>query len=90
VESAEGAESAFVETFQKGGVPNDVIEIKADYTEALMREGVVASKTELRRLIEAGGVRNAETGEKLETIPESVPQAIVLKIGKRRFVKLLP
>ncbi len=88
--AAEEAEGAFIETFQKGGIPDDVLEIKSDYTLALMREGVVASKTELRRLLDAGGVRNAETGEKLEVLPERVSEAIVLKIGKRRFVKLLP
>jgi tyrosyl-tRNA synthetase len=76
---ANKAEIAFIETFQKGGVPDDVIEIKPDYTLALMREGVVASKTELRRLIDAGGVRNAETGEKLETIPEHVSEATRLE-----------
>jgi len=88
--AAHDAEAAFIETFQKGGVPDEVLEIKPDYVEALVREGVVASKTELRRLIEAGGVRNAETGEKLEAIPLGVSEAIVLRLGKRRFVKLVP
>ena len=89
-EKAVEAETVFIETFQKGGVPDDVLEIKADYIEALLANGVVASKTELRRLIEDGGVRNAETGDKLEAIPALVTEPVVLKIGKRRFVKLLP
>ncbi len=86
----EEAEIAFVETFQKGGVPDDVLEIKPDYIVSLIEEGVIASKTELRRLLEAGGVRDAVSGEKLESIPERVTEPVVLKIGKRRFVKLLP
>ena len=69
--------------------PEDVVEIKPDYVDALIAEDVVASKTELRRLLEAGGVRNAETGEKLSEIPKTVDKPLVLKIGKRRFVKLV-
>ena len=86
---AEEGEQNFIETFQKGGVPEDVVEIKPDYVDALIAEDVVASKTELRRLLEAGGVRNAETGEKLSEIPKTVDKPLVLKIGKRRFVKLV-
>ncbi len=89
-ESALSAQDTFIETFQKGGVPEDVLEITADYTEALLANGVVASKTELRRLLEDGGVRDAHTGDKLTMLPVSVTEPIVLKIGKRRFVKLLP
>lgn len=87
---AKDGETYFVETFQKGGVPDDVSEIKPDYIEALITNEIVASKAELRRLLEAGGVRNAETGEKLSELPKTVEMPIVLKIGKRRFVKLVP
>lgn len=89
-EAARGAEQNFIETFQKGGIPEDILEINAPFGEALLAEGVVASKTELRRLLDEGGVRNAETGEKFEAIPESLTEPLILKIGKRRFVKLLP
>jgi tyrosyl-tRNA synthetase len=67
-----------------------VLEIKPDYIEALLIHSVVASKTELRRLLEDGGVRNAETGSKLDTLPTGVTEPLVLKIGKRRFVRLVP
>ncbi len=87
---SQAAEENFIETFQKGGVPDGVIEIRPEYIEALLQNGVVASKTELRRLLEDGGVRNTETGEKYDAIPETVAEPVVLKIGKRRFVKLLP
>ncbi len=88
--AAQAAEAAFVETFQNKGVPEDVIEVGPDYADALVREGVVASKTELRRLLEDGGVRNAETGEKYDALPTSLTEPLTLKIGKRRFVKLVP
>lgn len=89
-EGAKEGESYFRETFQQKQVPEDVIEISGDYIEALVQAEVVASKTELRRLLEAGGVRDAETGEKLTEMPTSVTEPRVLKIGKRRFVKLMP
>lgn len=82
------AKEDFIDTFQKGGIPDDVMEIVAPYVDELIRAEVIASKGELRRLIDAGGVRDAETGEKLTAIPDSVEDPIILKIGKRRFVKL--
>lgn len=89
-DGAERAQNLFIETFQKGNVPEDVLEITPDYIDALLTAEVVASKAELRRLLEAGGVRDAESGEKYSEIPQQVSAPIVLKIGKRRFVKLLP
>lgn len=89
-EAAVAAEEHFVATFQKGGVPEDVIEVSAPYPEALVREGVVSSKSELRRLLAQGGVRNADTDAKLEELPDRVSKPLTLKVGKRRFVRLLP
>ena len=84
------SESAFIETFQKGHIPDDIPEIAAPYVENLVRHGIIPSKTELRRLLEAGGVREADTEVKLTEFPDAVPEPLILKIGKRRFVKLLP
>ncbi len=83
-------EQYFIETFQKKEVPQDVLPIPVPYIEGLIRHDVVASKTELRRLLEAGGVKEATSGEKITVLPEAVQQPLVLKIGKRRFVKLMP
>jgi tyrosyl-tRNA synthetase len=84
------AQNVFVETFQKGGIPDDVFEVSKEYAEELIKAGVVASKSELHRLFEAGGIKDAQTGEKLSAFPESLLHPRILKIGKRRFVKLLP
>jgi len=89
-EAAQSAEQAFIDTFQKGGVPDKLPELSGDYVAGLLDAELVASKSELRRLLEAGGVRNADTGEKYTEIPKTVSEPIILKIGKRRFVKLLP
>jgi len=87
---AKEGETYFVDTFQNKQAPLEVLEIQPDYIEALLTHSVVASKTELRRLLEAGGVRIAETDEKLLVMPQTVTVPMVLKIGKRRFVKLMP
>lgn len=84
------AEEMFVRTFQTGGVPEELTEITTPIAENLVKEKVIASKTELRRLLDAGSVRNAETGEKLTALPEAVTEPLVVKIGKRRFVKIVP
>jgi tyrosyl-tRNA synthetase len=89
-EAGVAAQDAFIETFQKGVIPEDVVEIRKEYAENLVAAGVVASKSELARLFEAGGVRNAESGEKLDSFPSELTQPLVVKIGKRRFAKLLP
>lgn len=89
-DAADRAEKIFIETFQKGGTPEDVLELRPDYTEALISAGIVDSKSALTRLLKAGGVRNTETGEKLSHIPDFVEKPLTLKIGKRRFVKLVP
>lgn len=90
VEGAKEGELHFIDTFQNKKVPEDVVELIFPYEEALVREGVIASKNELRRLLEAGGVRDVTSGEKLCGLSERVAEPRVLKIGKRRFVKLLP
>ena len=84
------AREAFEQTFARGGVPDDIQEIQLtkgmSLAEALITAGVVESKTEWRRLVLDGAVKNDET--KI-TDPQFVPSAtVVLKVGKRRFVKI--
>lgn len=89
-EGAREGETYFREAFQEKHAPEDVLELSQNYIEALLERKVIDSKTELRRLLEAGGVRDLETGEKLIELPDHVDAPRVLKIGKRRFVKLMP
>ncbi len=89
-DGAEEGEKHFKETFQQKLVPDSIPQVTTPYIESIIKEGIISSKTELRRLLEAGGIRNAKTSEKLSQIPETTEVEIVLKIGKRRFVKLLP
>lgn len=90
--AATEAEEAFSATFSKGGVPEDVQEVKLGKDEpladALVKAGVVPSKTEWRRLVTNGAVRK-EDDEKIDD-PNFMPsQTLVLKIGKRRFARIV-
>ena len=89
--AAKSAEESFNNAFSKGGVPDDIQEVTiADgesLADALVKAKIVPSKTEWRRLIEAGGIKT-EDDVKI-TDPNFKPaKGMVLKIGKRRFAKV--
>ena len=59
-------------------------------TELLYRAGLVSSKAEARRLVRQGAVRlNNEPIRDIEN-NITVETESILKVGKRRFLKLLP
>jgi len=92
-EKADQAEQNFIETFKRGGVPENIDEIVAANNEMLVdlviRGGIVKSKSDYRRLITEGAVSNMETGEKIIDPSWKVSQTGVFKIGKRRFLKVV-
>jgi tyrosyl-tRNA synthetase len=90
-DKARAAVEAFNNTFAKGGTPEDMPEIKISegsiLVEELIKADIVPSKTEWRRLVTDGAVRLED--ETKITDPAFVPtQTLILKIGKRRFVKV--
>jgi tyrosyl-tRNA synthetase len=91
-EMANGALQSFENTFAKGGVPEDILEIKLEtgqsLPELLIKSEIIPSKAEWRRLIDGGAVRK-EDDTKI-TDPNFTPtETLVLKIGKRRFVRVV-
>jgi len=87
---AKRAEEEFNKVFREGGLPDDMPEFKLpegglEVVELLVRSGLAPSKSEARRLLEAGGVR-------LDEARLSVGQVIsvpgILRVGKRRFLRL--
>lgn len=89
-EKAESAREAFVETFQKGGVPENVPEVESagNLLETIVKSGVVDSKKKARRLVEEGAVKNMSSGEKIK-IGDPEEKGIVYKIGKHKFIKII-
>lgn len=88
---AEKAQQVFVETFQKGSIPDDIAELKvnpgATIIDILLESIIAKSRSEARRLIEQNGVRyegKVIVDPALELTPPGV-----LQVGKRHFLKLV-
>lgn len=89
--AAQKAEESFAKAFQKGGMPTGALEVVAvggtSATAAIMKSGLVNSKTELNRLYASGAISNIETGEIISGDME-IKKDIPLRIGKKRFLKI--
>lgn len=90
--AAKSAEQDFDNTFSKGGIPDDIQEIHFSQieplSEALVKAGIVPSKAEWRRLIDGGGIKTEDDTKIMD--PNFMPkETMILKIGKRRFVKVV-
>lgn len=97
-EAAEKAVEEFARLFSadsKNGRPDKIPEIAIEegswgIVELLNSAKLVASKSEARRLIEAGGVRmNDQKVAKIETTFEVGKSELILQIGKRRWAKIV-
>lgn len=92
--AAEAAEKEFIKIFQKRDLPSEIEEKtmpKKSYgiCELLFETGLAPSKSEARRLVEGGGVNIDEkriADPKLEIILGK--KAILIKVGKRHFLKV--
>lgn len=89
--AAAEAEEAFVQLFQKGNLPDEMPELKLkkgqSVLEILVAGELVKSKGEGRRLIKQNGV--SLDGEKLTDPDLSFPHAGILRVGKRRFLRVV-
>lgn len=91
-EKSNKAENRFKEVYQKGQIPNDIktVEIlkeKFDLIEELVKNNLVSSKSEVRRLITQGGIK--VNNEKLEDINKlNISDTMIIQIGKKKFIKL--
>lgn len=90
---AKEAEENFVKTFQKKEIPEEMREIKADVgellSEVLVKNDVLSSKGEWRRLVLENAVHNLENDSNVADVNLKVSKNLTLKIGKKRFVKIL-
>ncbi len=90
--AADKAEENFINTFKKGGLPENIEEIKIEtgkiLSEVLVEAKMIESKSEFRRLVTEGAVSDAVSGEKITDANYKIEKEITLKIGKKRFVKI--
>ena len=86
------ARNDFINTFAKRGAPADlkeeVVEGGKELCDIVLSLGLVASKTEWRRLVLGRAVENMETGEIIQDYNFKLEQGGIFKIGKKRFVKI--
>jgi tyrosyl-tRNA synthetase len=89
---ADKAERNFIETFQKGGLPENIDEIKTENGQLLIdilsTNKILSSKGEFRRLVGENAISDAVSGEKITDVNFKIHNEITLKIGKKRFVKI--
>ncbi len=82
----------FVNTFQKGEVPESMIEVKTDgkqkLVDMLIRDKIFTSKGEFKRLVEEGAVTDILNGVKVSDFNLIPSKNAQFKIGKRKFIKI--
>ncbi len=92
-DQAKQAEQNFITTFQNKELPAEIPEVKARVGEKvadiLVAHKIVESKTDWRRLVEAGAVTDLVTNESIADSNLELKSPLTLKVGKRRFVKIL-
>lgn len=89
-DDAANAEQAFIETFQKGNIPEEIptqkLDVSLTIVEILLAAGFAQSKSEARRLIEQKGVRFE--GNVIDNPAETITSEGVLQVGKRHFLRM--
>lgn len=94
-EETEAAEAYFSQAFTRKEIPQDIPALKIDAEKNSLQEaapflvkgGMISSKSELRRLLAQGGV--SLNGVKVSAPDAPVKSGDVLKLGKKRFVKII-
>ncbi len=95
------AESNFIETFQKGGIPDNIPQIfvkeeekDSELGDVIVKNSFVKSKSEWKRLIETSSIKEIfEEGEEIKektlTNYKVKVFSAIFKIGKKKFVKVI-
>lgn len=94
-QETQDAKDFFIQAFSKKEIPDqvDILSVSSeqgkllDYIQPLVAAGYAASGSELRRLAAQGGIR--KNGVRVEGVEEIINSGDVLKIGKRKFVKIV-
>ena len=88
---ARNARESFITAFQNQGTPEDIPEVSGVgdmLADVLTGAGIVSSKTDFKRLVEAGAITHKDTGEKVDD-PQARAQSGTYKVGKHRFITIV-
>ena len=91
-DDAQKAEDDWQKTFSDGGVPEDIQEVTVPSNTVLIEAlgSLGESNSELRRLIDAGAVKEVEGENRVFKDPKiPVTKTLTLRIGKHRFLKIV-
>lgn len=101
---AEDAQTNWEKTFSEGGLPDEsmitkiedinIQEIKArgNLMIILVLKGIISSNSEFRRLVEEGAIKIINEDlleEKITDFQYTLSKTIILKIGKKKFVRII-
>ena len=91
--SAVAAEQNFINTFKKGELPDDTKEVSVEngaiLVDVLVKEGVVASKGDFRRLVEGNAISEVGKDDVITDAAYKITRDISLRVGKKRFIKIV-
>jgi len=93
--AAKEAEESFVSQFQKGNIPDDVEVFKVSSGEwklvdLIAEIGLEKSKSQVRRLIEQGGIKlDQEKVSDIDAVLKVGKEEKLIQVGKRRFGKVI-
>ncbi len=88
------AQNNWEQTFSEGGIPENIPEITGEpgklLSEVLVEHNFIGSKAEFRRLTDEGGIKvlKKDSEEKITDFQYKISETIILKIGKKKFVKI--
>ena len=89
---AENAEEYFIKTFSKKEIPQEIqitkVTLGEKLSETLIKQKVVPSVSEFKRLVDSGSIINMSENEKINNYNYFVKKTAVFKIGKHRFIKI--
>src|SRR3989338_4915448 len=81
---AKEAEEFFFKTFQKGEIPDEMMEMRGDsLMDAAVSSGIVSSRTDFRRLVEEEAIVNLDSGDIVSDSNFTPDSGTRFKIGKR-------
>ncbi|MBN2015788.1 tyrosine--tRNA ligase [Candidatus Dojkabacteria bacterium] len=95
-QQAQKAQEHFEKTVQKGELPEEMEELEykgetnaLEFAKLLVEKGFVVSNAEAKRLIQQGGIE--VDGKRVDSLDQKLDlkAGSVVKIGKRRFIKIL-
>jgi len=89
---ARKAEDVFTKIFQKKETPEEVaeemVEKNASLQDVLVTLNLVSSKKDFQRLVKEGAIK--VNNEKVSDIYKKIETETIVKVGKKKFIKLLP